>query len=70
MAHIRQSGPDSGIGFQVKALKFVEYRSLFARQRVGVVDGSQDGAGWGSEFRVHGLGCGIRGFGLRVQVEG
>jgi len=32
MAHIRQSRPDSGVGFQVKFFNFLS-RSLFARQR-------------------------------------
>ena len=37
MAHIRQSGPDSGLGFQVKVLKVLEIFSrcsLVARKRL------------------------------------
>ena len=60
MAHIRQSGPDYGLGFQVK------FRKTFELFRI-------HGSGSeirGSEFRVHGSGFRVQGSGFRVQGFG
>ena len=40
MAHVRQSGPDSGFGVQAKVLKTFQMCSLFARKRL-ISDGER-----------------------------
>jgi len=69
MAHIRQSRPDSGRGFQVKPFELFHFHSgavrvskWVARDRASTFSSTAEVSGLG--FRVRGWGFQVRGWGL------